>query len=487
MATCEEMFEQTLENFCSEIFSEQCDEREDLFLALEQCDDFNPDLILNDKCLLEIAIDLEDYDLCHSLLNAGAKIDGPDSDIFSDIKSPLMNAITTGDYPAFHFLLHHGANPDMMLAPNLDTPIILASTADYFNKDMIEDLINAHANYNHRNNRGVSLLKNLIIYGDDETAAIVANLDNIQEPCAAFTTPLALAVTHNSTKVVNRISKMALRLHDEVDQNLITHSLTYKQTPLMLAAIHGHDHMINDLLPLSVIDDQMPLTSEDTMLGENIGCTALILAASLGHHKFVKKLLIAKADPNIVDNDGQTALTMAIVGLGKSDKSNDNFEINNEDSSQTKSLIQALVSKEECHYQNIFKTVEQLIKHGADCEHKIMNSESLDENGEPLTLPAGIANGLTPLERIDRLSMLADLDYEACESDEQPILFAKKEGLSKIRNLLHEHVNNSAITTITDSNHEQDAIQTNSPTIGLNKAKTEQLKKENKSISSPPF
>jgi ankyrin repeat protein len=101
-----------------------------------------------------------------------------------------------------------------------------------------------------------------------------------------------------------------------------------RRTPLMFASEHGHIHVVNELLSNGAdpnmksvgfkLDYNVNRNTFNTMRSkyfkECSGCTALMFASKEGHLDVVKALLAGKADAEIADVHGLTALDLAIAG-----------------------------------------------------------------------------------------------------------------------------------------------------------------------------
>lgn len=101
-----------------------------------------------------------------------------------------------------------------------------------------------------------------------------------------------------------------------------------RRTPLMYASERGHIHVVNELLSQGAdpnmksvgtkLDYNVNRNTFNTMRSkyfkECSGCTALMFASKEGHLDVVKALLAGKADAEIADVHGLTALDLAIAG-----------------------------------------------------------------------------------------------------------------------------------------------------------------------------
>jgi len=100
------------------------------------------------------------------------------------------------------------------------------------------------------------------------------------------------AIRNKDGQLMNRLLTSGARINDDDP---------YGNTALMIAADHGCEDMVEDLLEKKA----------KTNLKDKLGQTALSYACFSGHFKIVQVLLEAKASTNLASTDGQTPLMKA--------------------------------------------------------------------------------------------------------------------------------------------------------------------------------
>lgn len=106
---------------------------------------------------------------------------------------------------------------------------------------------------------------------------------------------LFFAIEKNYSKLVNLLLQA---------DNLVDEKNHLGQTALFVASVLGHEEIVDIL-----IEHGANINKTNIKLNQ----TALMIASLCGYTQIVKKLLQAKADPNLEDSQGRTALSAAVL------------------------------------------------------------------------------------------------------------------------------------------------------------------------------
>ncbi len=260
-----------------------------------------------------------DVNAMRTLLDHGAKVDDKTQYGFTALyyacgATPIANQVYKGSPDAVRLLLDRGADPNAGATRTGHTPLMTA-----VDNDSLEDvkLLVAHgAAVNARDTYGSSALADalarrrwpiaafLIGKGADVSAATDANGQTPLMIAIDAVPPLA-SVTADGSLTAGEA------LLDAVDvvKSLLDHRAdvnprgTKGQTPLTLAATRCHALVVRDLLEHGAEVNARSRTMA--------GATALILAAECGNIPMAQALLASRADVNLRDNLGRTALDVA--------------------------------------------------------------------------------------------------------------------------------------------------------------------------------
>ena len=215
--------------------------------------------------------------------------------------TPLMIAAARGDSEMIDILLAANANVNFGRAQQ-GTPLIQAVRNG--NIEIVQKLLNAGANPTITTNRGRTAES--FIYELKEPSKIAAMAKLFQEK----TRPQTLQKPTLLQRPMLEEAKVAPILSLPAQERsiltfIIPHLNTMRDadgnTPLMLAALHGHEPTIDILLKNPFLINAQ----------NKRGINALMMAAKQGQIGIVKKLLAAGADTTQKDNDGRTALIYA--------------------------------------------------------------------------------------------------------------------------------------------------------------------------------
>jgi ankyrin repeat protein len=261
---------------------------------------------------LVTACQMGDMDAVEILINRGAKID-----IFDNIppyrinadESALTSAIESDHIEVIQYLLAHGAQVNLRGPRTGETPLFVALRAR--NRDILNLLLQAHADISVRNNDGY-------------TPLMVASMNNdleMVEFCKArgakFDSPqneLLFAASHGDVAEVQRLlnggAAVATNAADSKGKfNLVNTSSRDGFTPLIAAASQGQTAAVKVLIAAGANLDSLD-SSHDT---------ALLLAIRNGHKSTILALLDAGADPKILNGGGSTTLLQAALYMDDPD------------------------------------------------------------------------------------------------------------------------------------------------------------------------
>jgi ankyrin repeat protein len=246
------------------------------------------------------------------ILAAGAKTDVANK--FGE--TPLSLAIKNGHFDIAKLLLDKGASPDFHVTDV--SPLQAAIAAEPFNADFTKDLlarssqirnidphllfqaadrknaaimkllIDAGLNVNITNEKGETLLYSAILAGDEDTVLLIIEKGaDIRATGVAGITPIQLAVGHNEPKVVAKLVAMGVPVDEKT---------TDGYTLAEMAVYEGHPEILEMLLAK----------------GAKVNLDFCVLwAIRDGHGKSVDVLLKHGANPNVMNENGETAIWLA--------------------------------------------------------------------------------------------------------------------------------------------------------------------------------
>lgn len=263
-----------------------------------------------------------DLSLVNRLLDTGAD---PNTDT-EEGKTPLIFASERGYTDIVKLLLSKGkANPNTTSTSTGNTALIFACRHGY--TDVVQALLNANADPNASNNIGETSLMYSSFNGhtkivellldaeadvnaidEDEMTALIGasekgytNIVDLLLGAGADSnasnefgsTPLTMASKLGHTKIVK------LLLDTDADPNGINEN----GNPLVEASYQGHTEIVGLLLARGAKAD--PRGAVEALN------TPIMGASQFGHVEIVEMLLARGANPNLADEDGETAITLA--------------------------------------------------------------------------------------------------------------------------------------------------------------------------------
>jgi uncharacterized protein len=257
---------------------------------------------------LVMACQIGDLDAVKILLRGGAKIDLSDTVErfrFTWDESALTKAIQTNHIGIVQYLLSQGAQVNLRGPLLGETPVFVALRER--NEDILNLLLQAHADLNVRNNNGYTPLM---------LAAMNNDLDMVeflQARGAKFDSPkdeLLFAASHGDVAGIQRILASSGPARNGGGKlNLVNASSKDGFTPLMAAASQGQTATVKALIAAGA----------DLNVLNSAHDTALLLAIRNGHKSTILALLDAGADPKILDGGGGTTLLQAALYMDDPD------------------------------------------------------------------------------------------------------------------------------------------------------------------------
>lgn len=213
-------------------------------------------------------------------------------------------------------LLRKGANPNVTCMHG-HSPVITAS--ERHNYELVEALIKAGANVNHQDNDGITAL---------------------MEACQSL-----------DDKMMNLLIDAGANVQtvDNEGNNALLHALKRDCYTLRKSFANDFDsflHCMRNFIQLSNIN-----------FADNEGNTPLMIAVEKGYLELIKLLLEAKADKQLTNNLGQTALSIALTQKKRKE----------EQAQRLLEIMKILQEEEkkqivECQHDNINKTNNTVIK-----------------------------------------------------------------------------------------------------------------------------
>ena len=253
---------------------------------------------------LEDAARTGDLKKLQALINSGIDVNAKGS----DGQTPLMAAAAMGNTDAMEMLLQNGARVDET-GPNGQTALMKAIHTGQ--DDSVELLLKNHADVNIADNDKNTAL--MLAINDGRQGAITALMNekpklDLQQKDGK--TALMLAVEKGDNATANALLQAGANadIHDNSNK-----------TALMGLIQNAHD---NNQKPNLAMAKALIAKSSLTELNKKVGDkTVMMQAASFGNKGIVMALIDAKADPDITDKDGRTAI-MELLGRSSSGASN---------------------------------------------------------------------------------------------------------------------------------------------------------------------
>ncbi len=238
---------------------------------------------VNGATALSIACQKGNNEIVEALIECGDSPNGsPDS-----LQSPLMAAVTKGMKETARILLDHGADINAALEDGT-TPLIRA--CEKSNHELAMMLVERGANINASNETSTALS---LIATQRVLRVVEFFLDHGADPFRFAKDKLALALGSVSQEIVDFFMR-----RDDFQPNRRVGDNNNNNTLFMSFAVSESSSFFPALL-----------TEETDVNAQNqLGETALILAAKSGCRRYIHLLLQHGADANIQDQNGKTAL-----------------------------------------------------------------------------------------------------------------------------------------------------------------------------------
>ncbi|XP_059158976.1 ankyrin-1-like [Physella acuta] len=204
-----------------------------------------------------------------------------------------------------HALLKHGASVHIT-TDQQETPLMLASRTEV-SADVVKLLLDANSDVNYKDFLGLTALHYAVQNNCSENIKLlVQNRADINAQSLKGATPL-----HMATKSGN-IETMEFLLQNDADPQLQD---SKGNTPLIIAVEEAVEDTWADHRAIEILIE----ASSDLNVRNSSGTSALTLAAQYTSLEILLSLLKAGADPNIADNDSDTALTLVLGHVQVSD------------------------------------------------------------------------------------------------------------------------------------------------------------------------
>ena len=274
---------------------------------------------------LRMAVGKRRHDAVATLVGEGVDVDGRDD----EGSSHLLRAVTSGDSRLAHLLLDLGADPDAPVGTGGETPLQVAVRQEM--SDVVAGLLNAGADPNVSNDRGVTPLLQALRSGDRRLTNLL--LDAGADPNAATAsdgdTPLRIALRDNQRDLAAALLKAGAdpNAPDGQGASLLLRSLASGDRDLAVWLIEaGADSSVRadsgDTPLLIAVREHLPRVvaalldaGADPYARDAEDYTPLHLVARAGHRDLAVLLLEAGADPNATDRiDGNTPLHLVRSG-----------------------------------------------------------------------------------------------------------------------------------------------------------------------------
>ncbi|HJM68952.1 MAG TPA: ankyrin repeat domain-containing protein, partial [Candidatus Babeliales bacterium] len=199
----------------------------------------------------------------------------------------LMQMTKQGHFNSVKILVDAGANLDRL---DKDNNTALMQAAKHGHLDSVKILVDAGANLDRQD--------------IDGNTALMLAIENRHKDIAEYLVTAGAKVNHANNKRETAIGLAISKNYKELENKLNTAGADrnfVKQQRIIVVAETGNVAAVRDLISRKA----------DLNIQDNNGNTALIKAAENGHLETVKELIAAKADLNIQDNNGNTALIKA--------------------------------------------------------------------------------------------------------------------------------------------------------------------------------
>lgn len=264
---------------------------------------------------LYIAAQVGQLEICRALIKSGAEIDAMNSMGYT----PFMTAIKSGNGDLARLFLKSGANPDpeIVLSGEMDgvvsfTPLTLAATNEL--PEIVSELLKCKIDINRPTGDGWTALKYAAKAGDlDMVKQLVKAGADVDQADNEGWTPLMNASNEGYDDAIKLLIKSGAEVNARAKDG---------RTALSFAEENDCRSSIKILLAAGadskLAESEMPQQLDELASDEDMGVGLIVavpLAIKSGNFSLVKLMLAGGVDVNQFDDDGNSALKLAIAAL----------------------------------------------------------------------------------------------------------------------------------------------------------------------------
>ncbi|MGI9338090.1 MAG: ankyrin repeat domain-containing protein [Gammaproteobacteria bacterium] len=227
----------------------------------------------------------------------------------------LHFAARNGDIAQVKRLIDDGADVNAKMEEDV-TPLFVAALSGH--AEITKALIEAGADINAKTDGDLTILHVAIVHGQTRTALVlIKEKADVDAKADNDMTPLHLAAVAGRAEIAQALIKGGVNINAKEENNL---------TPLHLAIFGSNAEIARDFIEsggtfgqghtevaLALIKERVDIDAKES----EEGFTPLHFAASLGKTEIVLALIKAGANLHIRDDEGKTALQIAIEEQGK--------------------------------------------------------------------------------------------------------------------------------------------------------------------------